>query len=92
MSFAPRQDWALFRELTRQADADWLRRLTVDERFEMYCDLFNIVREARQGPGDWEKLDRWAWEQKVALRLRMVEAYQKLDELRRERTAADHTG
>ncbi|MEX0642116.1 MAG: hypothetical protein WD468_05415 [Pirellulales bacterium] len=90
---APRQDWAAYRRLTRDSDTAWLRGLTLRDRFDLYADLFNIFWEARRrNPGDWERLDQWHWNQKLATRLRMVDAFKKLDELRRERAATDHTG
>jgi hypothetical protein len=45
---------------------------------------------ARSGPGDWKKLDELLWREKVTRRLIEVEAYRKLDELRHERSAANH--
>jgi hypothetical protein len=86
---APKQNWSLYRQLTRQSDAEWIRSLTPSERFDLYADLFATICEARRGEGDWKRLEEWHWKEKVAARLRMVEAFRKLDEFR-ERTAADY--
>jgi hypothetical protein len=89
---APRQDWAAYEKLARPSDAAWLRGLTLDDRLALYADLFDLVWNARRGPGDWERLEQWRWEQKLASRLRMVEAFQKLDILTRERAATHDVG
>jgi hypothetical protein len=90
---APRQDWAFFEERARPVEAAWLRGLTTDERFALYNDMFNVIWQARRNlEGDWERLDDLRWQQKLALRLRMVEAFQKMDQHTRERTADDNTG
>jgi hypothetical protein len=86
MAGAPKQNWSLYRQLTRQSDAEWIRSLTPSQRFDLYADLFDIIWQSRQGSGDWKRLEEWHWKEKVAMRLRMVEAFRKLDEFR-ERTA-----
>ena len=45
--------------------------------FAIYADMFGVVWTARQngGKGDWDELDRWSWQQKLALHLRCAEAY-----------------
>jgi hypothetical protein len=88
----PQQDWAAYKALTAESDAAWVRGLTTSERFALYADLFDMVHNARRGPGDWERLDRWAWEQKLAIRLKLVDAFAKLDQLRSERAAANNPG
>jgi hypothetical protein len=89
---APRQDWAAYEKLAGPSDAAWLRGLTVAERFALYADLFNMVWDARRGPGDWQRLEQWHWQQKLATRLRMVEAFNQLDQRTRERAAEHHPG
>lgn len=90
---APRQDWAFYEERARPANEAWLYSLTPHDRFALYADMFNMIWEARRNvDGDWERLDEWRWQQKLELRLRMVEAFQKRDELIRERTAASDVG
>lgn len=87
----PRQDWSLYRQLTEPHEIAWQRNLTPSQRFKIYQDLYRIAM-ARTGPGNWGKLDEWRWKEKVARRGKELEAYRKLDELLRERAAANHSG
>ena len=85
MSFAPQQDWCYVESRSRASEAARLRAMTPNERFAVYADLFNALWAARQKiPRDWKRLDQWRWEEKLALRRRMVEAFTKLDQMRRE--------
>ena len=86
----PQQDWSYYESRKRDADAQWLRSLTADDRMTLYEDMFNVIESARKEVGgDWERLDRWHWEQKIALRQQMVAAFTKLDELQREHAASN---
>lgn len=85
MSFAPQHDWSYVESRSRESEAARLRSTTLAERFAVYADMYNMLWTARQSaPGDWDRLERWRWEEKLALRGRMVEAFTKLDQLRRE--------
>lgn len=88
---APQQDWRAYELLTRASDAAWVRGLTLNDRFDLYSDLFSIVWEAQQ-QRDNTRLDQWNWDQKVATRLRTVEAFAKMDLLHRERAASHNSG
>jgi hypothetical protein len=88
---APKQDWFKYDALTRNESAAWIRSLSPRDRFEIYQDLFNVIWNSRRDLGDWENLDLWNREQKLAIRLRMVEAYFKLDQVHRERAAANNS-
>jgi hypothetical protein len=89
MTFAPRQDWSTYIALTSRDDAALARAGTVEQRMAIYEDLVEIVQSARQRPGNWDSLDRWRWKQKLANRQKLVAAFAKLDQSRRERTPAD---
>jgi hypothetical protein len=88
----PKQNWSLYEAWTRQHDVDWLRGLSLQDRFAIYEDLFNVIWTARGNSSDWARLDRRSWHQKLAIRLRQVEAFSKLDQLYRERAAANNAG
>jgi len=92
MFVAPQQNWKLYEAMTAESDAARQRSLTVQQKYELYCDMFNLMWAARSGPGNWERLDQWRWEEKLKLRRRMVEAFAKLDQLRNERAAANNAG
>ncbi|HKD36403.1 MAG TPA: hypothetical protein VKB78_06365 [Pirellulales bacterium] len=84
----PRQDWAFYEERVRPIDRAWLQSLTTADRWAIYCDMFNLIWNARkQISGDWQRLDEQRWREKLALRLKMVDAFQKRDQLLRERAA-----
>jgi hypothetical protein len=88
---APQHDWSFYEAQTRESQATWFREQTLQERFDLYASLFNTLWSARQNlPGDWERLERQRWQEKLELRRRMVSAFQKLDDLRRERSTANH--
>jgi hypothetical protein len=90
MAFAPQQDWSAYDELTRAEHAEWIRSLSPQDRFSLYEDMFNLIWQARDKRADLDRLDQWRWEQKLAARMRQVEAFTKLDQLRRERAAASN--
>jgi hypothetical protein len=86
--FAPCHDWALYENRVAAADAAWLRSLSSQERFALYADLFDMVLMARHNEQNQERLDRWTWQQKLASRMKMVEAFRKLDEHRRSKDSS----
>jgi hypothetical protein len=93
MLTAPSHDWSYFESRTRVADAVWLRGLTPHERFEIYASLFNAVWNARQNlTGDWDRVEARRWQEKLELRNRAVDAFQKLDRLQLERSTANNAG
>ena len=87
---APQQNWPYYNARAQASDAEWLRAMTPAERFAVYADVFNTLWVARQKvEGNWVRLDQQRWESKLAMRLRMVDAFAKLDEMRRERATAN---
>jgi len=85
MVVVPQQDWSYVESRSRETEAARLHAMTPAERFAVYADMYNTLWAARQNvPGDWERLDQWRWEEKLAVRRRMVEAFSKLDQMRRE--------
>jgi len=94
MFIAPQQDWAAYQTRAAKEEAAWVRSLGTAERFAIYADLFATVWRAHKnrGRGDWEALDRWSWKQKLAVRLRCAEAYQRLDEIHNGRASAEDAG
>jgi hypothetical protein len=88
---APRQDWEAYRRLAAASDAAWVRGLSPSERFDLYADLFDIIWKAPRDPAQWERLERARWDAKLAIRLRLVDAFMRMDEIARERAAADYS-
>lgn len=93
MLTAPSHDWSYYESRARAADAELLPGPTAHERFELYASLFNAIVNARQSiSGDWDRLEARRWQEKLELRNRAVDAFQKLDRLHRERSAASNAG
>jgi hypothetical protein len=92
MVVLPQQDWRAYQSRAQASEAAWLRGLSAADRFVLYADLFTIVWDAGRRRGDWERLERWSWQQKLALRRRLVEAYRMRDQLLHERAAQNNAG
>jgi hypothetical protein len=87
---APRQDWQLYEAMSRAGDAAWLRGLAAGDRFALYADLFNLIASKRSGVLVSDRLDQMRWREKMETRQRVVDAFARLDQWRRERTASSH--
>jgi hypothetical protein len=92
MLSAPQQDWSMYESRTREENAEWIRGLSPNERFAIYESLFNALWAVPRGAEENERLDRRRWEQKLAQRLRAVDAFSKMDQIRSERAAATNAG
>lgn len=92
MLTAPQQNWSMYEALARKENREWIRGMSPEERFAIYEGLFNLIWTARRDPQEAERLDRWQWKQKLGQRLRAAEAFAKLDQIRRERAAANNPG
>jgi hypothetical protein len=88
MGIAPRQNWTALRKLAKDADAAWVRGLSIAERFDLYADMFRIVWEAQRSQEVGKRLENWNWDRKVAARRHQIHAFSKLDELTRARAAS----
>jgi hypothetical protein len=84
---APRQNWALYEAMSRRSDIAWMRGLTPEASFAIYADLFSLIWQARDDAAGRERLDQVRWKAKLAVQRRMSEAFAKLDERRRGRSA-----
>jgi hypothetical protein len=91
MADVPRQDWAYYEAKTAAEEAAWIRGLTPNDRFALYQDMFRIVWGPDRDPAVRQRLEDWAWQEKLAMRLRFVEAFHKLDEIHRARAATDNS-
>jgi hypothetical protein len=89
MLSAPNHDWVLLESASAPSDRAWLQGLSAADKFALYCSLFRIAAAAPHDRESQRRLDRWAWQQKLALRRRLVDAFQKLDRLRNGRPASN---
>ena len=80
---------AEYQKRVREHDSAWARQLTPAERFALYEDLYGVLSEARANLGDWSQLEDWSWQEKVALRRRLVSAFAKLDQVYSERSPSN---
>jgi hypothetical protein len=92
MVTAPQQNWQLVDKLSHAEDVAWLRSLTSQERFTLYEGLLSLVGNSTLSSDALERLECRRWEDKLSIRRKFVEAFQKLDQLHRERAAANHAG
>jgi hypothetical protein len=72
---APQQDWSLYKAMSRQSDAAWIRSLSPADRFELYADLFDLIWEARRTLPFGDRVDDRHWRQKVEVRQRLTNAF-----------------
>jgi hypothetical protein len=87
MLTAPNHDWELLESRSAPSDRAWLQGLSAAEKLGLYCSLFRMAGAAPRDAEAQRRLDQWAWDQKLALRRRLVDAFQKLDRLRNGRPA-----
>lgn len=73
------QDWRNYWQIKSNLDAEQLCSLTPDERLRLCEELSSKFRDSLSDE-EWQRFQEWHWEQEVAGRLRMVEAFRKLDE------------
>ena len=76
---APKQNWQLYEAKCRDAHTQWLRSLTPETAWEMYQSLFAFAASQIDGSAGWERLQQHRWEEKLAIRQRMVAAFANLD-------------
>jgi hypothetical protein len=90
---APQHDWAYF-ELRKREQGCAQRALeTAQDRFATYASFFDSIWMARQKlSGNWQRAEERRWNSKLAMRNRMVDAFAKLDEFRRERSVTNDAG
>jgi hypothetical protein len=92
MSDTPQRDWAYFETISREYRIARLRNMSPEEKFVVYADMYNTIWNARQKLSlDRKRLDASRWEQKRAIRVRLAEAFAKLDELNRVRATSKYT-
>jgi len=89
---APRQNWNAYDARILKSDAEWIRGLSIQDRFAIYEDAFNLIWSSEKAPGDWSRVDRWRWGEKLAHRLRAIDAFTKLDRVQCERATANNAG
>jgi hypothetical protein len=75
------RDWDLYAERCRDAHVEWLRGLTVEQSVALFAEMFEDALSRPPDPAERERLDRIRWEEKLAVRLRLVRAFQALDRL-----------
>jgi hypothetical protein len=83
MSFAPQQNWTAYRALTKEADRQHARSLTVEQRFALYEALFEAVCCGLEPSPGRDRAEQRRWTEKLAMRRRLNEIYKTADQHRR---------
>lgn len=74
-----RHDWTAYQRRCRAQHAQWLRSLTPKEALVLYQGLHRLARaQADDSPG-WRRLELKRWEEKLAIRRKLHEAFARLD-------------
>ena len=74
-----KHDWSAYQQRCSSLHAQWLRSLTLAESLGLYQGLHRLARaQADDSPG-WQRLQQKRWEEKVAVRRRLHEAFARLD-------------
>lgn len=77
--------WRWYKARSREERVRWLRGLTPEQSFALYEDLYRIGAAQQDDSPGWRRLEQRRWEEKLALRLKLVRAFQALDRIRSER-------
>ena len=87
MSFAPNRDWDFYRSVASRHDVSIER--TPEERFQVYADFFDTIVDAQRSLRQSSAIDPTRWDERFAIRRKIVSVLQTLDEWNRERNATD---
>lgn len=82
MDFAPKRDWKFYEQSVAMNNAVRTATLSPEERFEIYANYFDTLRQAKQGIVDQDALDRNRWIEKLAMRDRQVKIFHAMDDLK----------
>lgn len=74
-----RHDWNFYEQRCQTQHARWLRSLTPEESFVLYQELHRLTRAQADGSPGWQRLQEKRWEEKVAIRHKLHEAFARLD-------------
>lgn len=89
---APKQNWKRYAELCEAEHTRWLRSLTVQQSWELYRSLFDFASQLSDGTFPDPVAVQRRWEEKLANRQRLVAAFAKLDEWRRDKRSDKNAG
>ena len=85
---APKQNWSLYDKLCQAEHTRWLRSLTVQESWTLYCSMFDVAQQMNQNSPPDAAAEEQRWDEKLKLRQRMVKAFARLDEWRRSKASS----
>lgn len=75
-----RHNWELFQQKCLPHEAEWLRSLTDSEALLLYQDLHKLARAQQDESPGWKRLEQQRWQEKVAIRRKLHEAFTRLDQ------------
>ena len=73
------QDWDYLENLRREKHAEWLRNLSPHEAFAIAEELFELAQQQRDDSSGWKHLEANRRKEKTEIRLKMRDAFLKLD-------------
>ena len=85
---APQHDWSLYEAKCREADRRRLREMTIAESWELYQSMFEL---AADGGDKSPRLEESRWQEKLAIRQRIVRVLSEVDRISRGSCVADNS-
>ncbi len=82
---APKQNWQLYEKLRRRYQQG-ARNLSPSQSFSIFQDLWSLTYGRMMSSEIKEHIAQIRWEEKLAIRRKIVKAFKKLDEMRNGRS------
>jgi len=82
-----RHNWEQLEQRFRSENSEWLRSLSVDDKMAILLDLHCLAATLNADPRTRGRLAGRRWREKIAIRRKMVAAWQYLDEHDERRAA-----
>lgn len=73
------RNWNAYRQQCNAHHAQWLRCLTQEESLALYQGLHRLARVQCDDSRGWQRLRQKCWEEKLAIRRKLHEAFVRLD-------------
>jgi hypothetical protein len=81
----PQYDWAAYESIIRPYGVEELRRMTPAQKFAVCEALYRVFVAPYVGTPEWKQYEQRRWQEKLRIRMKMVDAFRKLDQHCRER-------
>lgn len=81
---APKQDWKLYEAKCRQEHVEWLRGLSPTAAMALLEDMRRLATESTAESPVRERLESARWQEKLAIRRKLLSVFVALDQRRRD--------